>query len=261
MLLIISGQLGCVGLTGAAPEPTGEDSAILVFAAASLRDALLEAGSVFEAGHGVQVDFSFAGSNVLARQIEAAPVADVFFSASVDWVERLDAKGLLAAGSRRDLFSNDLQVIAHPDSGYQMAAAADIVDLGAAFLSIGDPRAVPAGVYARAFLERVRVGGGTAWDALEHRVAPAPNVRGVMGMVEQRPDVVGIVYRTDVHSSERVRVLYTVPREEAPLIRYSVALVQKEAILPGAESWVRFLASDAAARILTSHGFVVAGQE
>ena len=96
MLLIISGQLGCVGLTGAAPEPTGEDSAILVFAAASLRDALLEAGSVFEAGHGVQVDFSFAGSNVLARQIEAAPVADVFFSASVDWVERLDAKGLLA---------------------------------------------------------------------------------------------------------------------------------------------------------------------
>lgn len=261
LLLVACGLMGCACSTGAAPGATDADASVLVFAAVSLREALLEAESVFESSHDVEVEFSYAGSNVLAQQIEAAPVADVFFSASVELVEQLDAQGRIVAGSRRDVLSNDLQVIAHPDSGYQMAAAKDIVDLGAAFLSIGDPRAVPAGVYAKAFLERVQAGEGTAWDVLESRVAPAPSVRGAMGMVEQHPDVVGIVYRTDAQSSDRIRVLYTVPPEEAPQIRYSVALVQKASISPGSASWVRFLVSDAAERIFTKHGFGVAAQE
>jgi molybdate transport system substrate-binding protein len=234
---------------------------LLVFAAVSLQGALLEAASTFEAQEGARVDLSFAGSNVLARQIEAAPVADVYFSASVDWMERLAAKERIVPGSRRDLLSNELQVVAHSDSRYRVDTAAEIATLGAAFLSIGDPRAVPAGIYAKAFLETVAVGEGTAWDALAPRVAPAPDVRAAMGMVEQRPDVIGIVYRTDAHRSQRVRVLYTVPPEEAPSIRYSVALVHKESVSPVARALLAFLGSDAAAQIFIAHGFTIAEQE
>jgi len=259
---ILFSLLAC-GLTGCSGPLGGEhvEPPLLVFAAASLQEALLDIESAFEAQEGVRVDFSFAGSNVLAQQIEAAPVADVFFSANVDWMERLSGKGRILPGSRQDLLSNDLQVIAHKSSDYRMESASDITTLGATYLSIGDPRAVPAGVYAKAFLEKVSVGEGTAWDVMASRVAPAPDVRVAMGMVEQRPDVLGIVYRTDAHSSERVRVLYTVPPEEAPPIRYSVALVQKEKISPDAQSLMTFLGSEAAAAIFTDHGFVIAGQE
>ena len=86
----------------------------MVFAAASLREVLLDLAGPFEAETGVGMVLNLAGSNVLANQIRSATVADVFLSADMAWLDDLEGRGRLVAGTRRALLSNRLVVIAHP---------------------------------------------------------------------------------------------------------------------------------------------------
>ncbi len=210
--------------TGCGQASEGER--LTVFAAASLRDVLSELAPGLGEAAGGEVVLNFAGSNVLARQIEASGQADVLLSASEAWLDRLEAAGRLVPGSRRAFLSNRLVVVARHDSEVEVAAARDLASAEYRYLSIGDPRGVPAGVYARGFLEAVAMpGGGTLWQAVEDRLAPAPDVRAALAQVAARRDVVGIVYATDARTSGEVRVLFEVPPELAPEIVYGAAAV------------------------------------
>jgi molybdate transport system substrate-binding protein len=56
---------------------------------------------------------SYAGSSALARQIQEGAPADIFISASVDWMDAIEASGDLREGTRRDILGNTLVLIAH----------------------------------------------------------------------------------------------------------------------------------------------------
>jgi len=252
--------------TACAPAPADPaEPEVVVFAAVSLRDALLALEEPARRQAGLRPVYNFAGSNVLARQIEAAPAADVFLSADERWVNELEAAGRLLVGSRRTLLSdrlvlsNHLVAVARPDGPAGIAAPVDLAGDGYRFLSLGDPAAVPAGIYARRFLETARLpGDASLWSAVRERVAPAPDVRAALAMVAARRDAVGIVYATDAATSDAVRVLFAVPPELAPQIRYGAAAVAGgPAGGAVARAYLDFLASATARRVFEEQGFEV----
>lgn len=239
-----------------------DDSApaeVVVYAAASTRDALAGIDAAFEAEHGVRVVVNFGSSGDLARQIVAAGRADVFLSADEQEMDRVEQAGLVIAGSRVDLLSNQLVVIAPADHA---APAEHGAPAGASFtprdllreefarLSLANPATVPAGRYAKAWLE-----SQSLWSGLESRVVPAIDVRAALAAVESGAAQAGIVYRTDVARSKRVRVLLEVPVDAGPRITYPAAQLRGAAAPDVAAKYLAFLQGESARRGFEEQGF------
>lgn len=258
---------------------------VLVFAASSLEDAVLEIAAAYTARSGIEVALNTAGSNVLARQIAAGAPADVFVSADARWVDDLIAAGALDPASRRELLTNRLVVIAHRGSTLSLESLSQLGTLPFRHLSLADPDSVPAGRYARSLLEHTPRANGTVWDEVASRVAPAPDVRAALAMVAAEPDAVGIVYRSDVvgagggsalnasaaapaaaagsggAQSGRVEVLLEIEREPDPPIRYVGALVRRTPVTRGAAELLDFVAGEEARAIFERHGFIALTEE
>jgi molybdate transport system substrate-binding protein len=224
---------------------------ILVFAASSLTNALQETAADWEKASDDEIVFNLGASNDLARQIKAGAPADVFFSADKAQMDGLEKEGLVRAADRVDLLSNTLVVVVPTASSARMREPAD---LGAfKTLALADPQAVPAGVYARTWLESRGL-----WGRLQARVVPALNVRAALAAVESENVEAGIVYKTDAALSKRVRVAFEVPRAEGPAIVYPVAPMAASSKAATA-AFVKHLRSPAAREVFTRHGFLVLG--
>jgi molybdate transport system substrate-binding protein len=232
----------------AVPGPArGEE--ILVFAAASVTESLEELGRSFEKSTGNTVRFSFGASSDLARQIEAGAPADVFFSADTARMDRLERAGRVSRGDRREFLSNQLVVIVPTGSTFRMGEPRDLVSLPR--IAVADPAAVPAGVYAKKWLEAQGL-----WDRLSARVVPTLDVRAALAAVETEAAPAGIVYRTDARISKKVRVAYEVSGKHE--IVYSVAPLSGPKKKTAAE-FVRYLDSPEAAAVFRRYGFVIRG--
>lgn len=235
--------LGCVA-------PGARAGELDVFAAASLTDALGEIGREWERAAGLRVAFNFAGSNDLARQIRAGAPADVFVSADSAQMDALEQAGLVLAARRVDLLSNLLVVVVPQDADWRPASASEL--RRARRLALADPEAVPAGIYARRWLERLGL-----WAELRERVVPALDVRAALAAVEAGHAEAGVVYRTDAALARRVTVALTVPRAEGPQITYVAAPLVGSKHADAAAAFVRHLRSARAARVFERHGFLV----
>ncbi|MDY7227641.1 molybdate ABC transporter substrate-binding protein [Hyalangium rubrum] len=235
-------------LTFAFPASAAER--VLVFAAASTTDALQEIGRAYTQEHGATVEFAFGASSDLARQAVAGAPADAFLSADVAKMDQVEKAGLLQPGTRADLLSNQLVVVVPVDSKRKVASAADL--RGVKRLALADPAAVPAGLYAKAWLERTGV-----WKELEPQVVPLLDVRAALTAVEAGRVDAGVVYATDAAMSKRVRVVFSVSEKEGPRIVYPVAALSKGKASEGGQTFVRFLQGDIARRIFERHGFTV----
>ncbi len=227
--------------------------AVTVFAAASLKTALDAVADGFEAGAGAEVTLSYAGSSALARQIVRGAPADIFLSASPDWMDRVAAEGLLEPGSRRDLLGNRLVLIA-PAPGPRPVSLDTETDLtallGGGRLAMALVEAVPAGIYGRQALTHFRL-----WDAVAGQVAQTDNVRAALALVARGEASLGIVYATDARAEPRVAVLAAFPEESHGPILYPVARLARSG--PEAAAFLAHLTSPEAAAIFTAHGFIV----
>ena len=221
---------------------------VTVFAAASLADALGEIGKSFEAASGHHVAFNFGASSDLARQIRSGAPADVFFSADQAQMDGVTQAGLVRAADRRDVLSNTLVVVVPASATRRLQSAAEIASFHR--LALADPQAVPAGVYARKYLESIGL-----WPRLADRVVPTLNVRAALAAVESENVPAAIVYRTDAAISKRVRVAFEVPRDAAPAIVYVMAPLA--AASPAARLFADELVSARAARVYERFGFIV----
>jgi molybdate transport system substrate-binding protein len=210
---VIPGALATI-LVACGPRGTNEQ-ALLVSAAVSLTEPLTVAAARYEQQRGVRVQLNLAASNVLASQaLEGAPV-DVFLSADAAQVDRLAAAGLTAADTRVDFLSNALVVVVPSDRPTTLTSLEDLAEPRFRRLALANPASVPAGVYAKAALERAGL-----WAKVEPRVVPGGNVRAALAAVENGSVDAGFVYRTDARQSTRVRVAFTVPEDPASPIRY-----------------------------------------
>lgn len=224
-----------------------------LFAAASLTDALREIARGFEQDTGHEVVFNLGASNDLARQIKAGAPADVFFSADAAQMDSLQDAGLVRGQDRVDVLSNLLVVVVPATSGASIDAPRDLQAVGR--LALADPQAVPAGVYARTWLQSLGL-----WDGLRPSVVPTLNVRAALSAVESENADAGIVYRTDAALSRRVRVAFEVPRERGPAIVYPLASIAAST-KPATAAMIRCLTSAAAGEVYRRFGFVVLGDK
>jgi molybdate transport system substrate-binding protein len=227
-------------------------SEITVFAAASLTDVLKSAAATYEKQSGNKIVFNFGASSLLERQIEEGAPADIFFSADEARMDALEKKGLILKETRKSRLSNSLVIVTAADSGVKISSPADLAGVKIRRIALADPKAVPAGVYARAYLEKQNL-----WSAVAPKIVPTDNVRAALAAVESGNIEAGIVFKTDAAISKKVKVTYEVPVKDGPKISYPVAVTTNSKSVESAKRFLDYLNSDDAAKIFSTYGFIV----
>jgi molybdate transport system substrate-binding protein len=228
---------------------TGRAPAITVSAAISLTDALQEVARLFEAANG-PVALNLGASNVLARQIVNGAPVDVFISADGEQMRVVERAGLVAPGSIVPVVSNQLALVVPAGVDAAPESVAALAGSGVRRIAIGNPDAVPAGVYARQYLERVGL-----WGALSPKLLPSASVRAALAAVENRAAEAGIVYVTDARGSRAVRVAEVISGPHAPEIVYPACAIAASRRKAGGQAFLEFLQTAEARGIFSRHGF------
>ena len=248
--------LVAAGLTsgvGAAPA-VAQSHDVLVFAAASLKNALDEVAAQWQRESGKKVAISYAASNTLIKQIEQGAPVDIFISADLDWMDYGQQKGLIKPDTRVNLLGNRIVLIAPKDStvsvnvqpGFDLAAL-----LKGGRLAMGNVDAVPAGKYGKAALEKLG-----AWDGVKDKIAQAESVRAALVLVSRGEAPLGIVYQTDAASDPGVKIVGVFPENAHPPIIYPIALT-KDSANADAQAFLNYIKSPAARPAFERQGFTV----
>jgi molybdate transport system substrate-binding protein len=240
--------LGLALLTG---QPAAADN-LTVFAAASLKNALDDIAAKWKDNGAGTVGASYASSSTLAKQIEQGAPADVFISADTQWMDYVNKKSLVE--TPHDLLGNRLVLISAKDNpltleikpGLKLAEV-----LGDGRLAVGDPSNVPAGIYAKEALTKLKI-----WDSVQPKLAPAADVRAALTLVSRGEAPLGIVYETDAKVDPKVRIAAVFPEDSHKPIVYPVAVV-KTSKNANAAKFVAFLSGPAAKEIFVKYGFSV----
>jgi molybdate transport system substrate-binding protein len=225
---------------------------ILVSAAASLTDALKDVGKAYQSKSMNKIILTLGPSNFLARQIDEGAPADMFFSADVAQMDMLDKNGRLEPGTRKNLLSNQLVMIVPSDSRLAIASPKDLLKPEVKKFALGDPAAVPVGVYTSKYLADEGL-----WEKLKAKVIPVLDVRATLAAVESGNVEAGFVYKTDAAISNKVKIVFQVPIEKGPKITYPVAIIKESKKKPMARDFMNYLLSPAGKAIFKNYGFVV----
>lgn len=231
---------------------------VTLFAAASTSDAVNAVAARYAAvvrgdgDHGSTVRPVFAASSTLAKQIAQGAPAQLFLSASRDWMDYLEDRHAIDPASRVDLLGNHLVLIAPTDSPLTLEIAPGFPlarGLDGGWLAIGDPAHVPAGVYAKAALEALGV-----WSEVAGKTARTADVRAALALVARGEAAAGIVYQSDLQISSQVRPAGVFPVTAHPPIAYPLAKIAGPSS-PAVERFYRFLLGPEARAIFQAHGF------
>ena len=243
------------GVVALGARQASRGTTVLVSAAVSLTEVLQTIARAYERGErGERIVLNLAGSNTLARQIaEGAPV-DLFISADAAQMDRVEQAGRILAGSRVDLLSNQLVVVVPDDRARLFRSPRDLLDPEIGRIAVGDPAAVPAGVYAKQYLEAQGL-----WPQLRAKIVPTMSVRGTLSAVEAGNADAGIVYRTDAAIATRAVVALAVPVEDGPSIDYPAAVMVDAPNQAGARRFLAHLQGPDAAAAFERAGFIVRG--
>ena len=233
-----------------AAQTPRQSSPLLVSAAISLTDALRDIERAYTAEGGGAVRFNFAGSNVLARQIVNGAPADVFVSADTVQMDYAQRAGAVDASTRRSVVANRLALIVPRDARVPIGDPRDLASPAVRRIAIGDPAAVPAGQYARQYLERAGL-----WAAVQSKLLPLANVRAALAAAQSGGVAAAIVYESDAAASDRVVVAYVVPEAQAPPIVYPAAIVARSGNREAAERLLGYLHSARARGIFERYRF------
>jgi molybdate transport system substrate-binding protein len=241
----------CAGFSA----PARAADQVMVFAAASLTNALTDIGKIFDEKKIGTVVSSFASSSTLAKQIENGAPANVFLSADEEWMNYLAEKRFIVPESRFNLLGNQLVLIAPAGSDLKKVDIAPGFPLakmlGSGLLATGDPDHVPAGKYAKSALQKLGV-----WADVDGKLARADNVRAALALVERGECPLGIVYSTDAALSQKVKVVGTFPEDSHPPITYPAALIAGKDS-PAARAFLDFLKTPEAKTVFEKYGFAV----
>ena len=236
--LIVSGRLRAERLT--------------VFAAVSLKDALVEVEKRYEtANPSDDVEFSFGASGQLMAQIKEGAPADVFISAAAKQVDELIHAKLAEESSRATVAMNRLVLIVPADVAQSAAGFSELADARVKRIAIGQPRSVPAGEYAAQVLTKLKL-----FEAVRDRLVYGANVRQVLDYVSRGEVDAGVVYATDAMADAKVKVVATAdPSMHDPIVYPAVLVSRDGQTSAGAQRFLDHLKSDATQAVLLKRGF------
>ena len=218
-------------------------------AAVSLTDVLQALAPIYQARSGDRIVLNLGPSNTLARQISFGAGVDLFISADEAQMNAVAAQ--LAPGTRVDLLANQLAIAVPDDRPRRFASAKDLADPAIGRIAIGDPAGVPAGVYAKQYLQTLGI-----WSQLESRMVPSGSVRLALAAVENGAADAAIVYHTDIATAPRAREALLIPAAEGPRIVYPAAVVRNGKNQEGARRVLEFLRGADARAAFARAGFL-----
>ena len=244
-LLLLCALAGCRG---------SHQTVLIVSAAASLTDAIQEIEAGYRRDHpDVELRNNFGSSGTLAGQIEEGAPVDVFLSAASKPMDDLEARGLIVAGSRRNLLRNSLVLIV--PRGSKLRDFEQLADASVRTIALGDPESVPAGRYGQQTLIGLHL-----FDRVKPKLVLAKDVRQVLAYVETGNADAGLVYATDAAVSSSVRVAATAPEGSHDAIVYPAAAVASGRHEAAAREFVEYLGSTAAKAVFEKRGFTITTQ-
>ena len=224
---------------------------VLVSAASSLTDALNEVGAAYTHLHPrTTVRFNFAASGVLQQQIVQGAPVDVFCSAAPQEMNALQKEGRLETTTRADFAGNRLVLIA-PIHG-RLRGWNDLAFALIRRVALSDPGSVPSGRYAQETLTKRGL-----WEVVKRKAVFGQNVRQTLTYVANGDAEAGLVFKTDaLHDAGKVRIVSeaTPGKDHEPIV-YPAAVVAHAPNGAEARSFVLFLTSAAARKILARYGF------
>ncbi|NTV02228.1 MAG: molybdate ABC transporter substrate-binding protein [Chlorobiaceae bacterium] len=231
-------------MMGSAPAMAGQ---LNISAAASLKEAVNEMAEKYSATHpGTTFVKNYGASGALAGQIENGAPADLFISASTEWVEHLKGKGLLDASSQKNFAYNTLVF-----AGTTTKKVGGMKDLaGLEKIAIGSPKSVPAGQYATEAMKNAGVDG-----QLASKLVMAKDVRECLTYAEMGEVDGAFVYRTDAMQAKKSKILFVVPSNLHERVVYPMALTIAGAGNAEAKAFIRWLQGSDAKSILKKYGF------
>jgi molybdate transport system substrate-binding protein len=232
----------------ATPAPGTE---FTVSAAISLKDALDEISQLYRAkSPGILIHFNLGGSGTLQQQIEQGAPVDVFISASPDQMDALESKGLLLAGSRKDMVRNSVVLIV-PKGKTGIASFQDLAGADVKFIAVGEPKTVPAGKYAQEILTHFGL-----YEKLKPKFVLGKDVRQVLTYVATGNADAGIVYATDALTSADVTVVATAPKDSHSPVVYPLAIIKNSKNIDEAKKFADFLTGPESTAVFKKYGFL-----
>lgn len=255
-LFLVPAVAGCGGpaeKAAPAPEgPTDEAVEINISAAASLTDALIEIQKEYAKESNGILQFNFAASGALQKQIEEGAPCDLFLSASKDNMDALEEAGLIVPESRKDLLGNTLTLVAAAEKADVIKRYEELTSEDVTGISIGTPESVPAGKYARQALQNMGV-----WNGIQGKIIFAKDVKQVLEYVDTGNVDCGIVYKTDALAMKTGVVVMDMPEDSHDPIVYPAALIKDSAQYESAVKFYDFLQTDYAKSVFKKYGFTV----
>ena len=250
VILICAALAGCGKNTMHSPQ---QPVTLTVSAAISLKEPLDALAQNYNREHpDVRVVCNYGASGTLQHQIEQGAPVDIFISAGEKQMDALQNENLLTAGTRRDLLANQL-VLVVPANSSAVRGFGDLAKGSVKSVAVGEPRTVPAGMYAQQVLEHLHL-----LPAIKSKMVYAGDVRQVLAYVESGNAAAGLVYTTDARISNRVRVVATAPVDSHEPILYPVALLNASKSPQAARSFLDALESPATLAMFEKYGFAAA---
>lgn len=236
-------------LGGCVNETTEQETTLTISAAASLQTALGAIKEQYEdLNPEVEIVYNFGSSGTLQQQIAQGAPVDLFFSAGEAPFQKLLTDGLIEEKQRTNLLSNELVVIVPKENDLEIQALEDLIK--ARTIAIGTPESVPAGQYGVEALTKLQL-----WDALQTKAVYAKDVRQVLTYTASANVDVGIVYKTDVLTSDNVTVIATIPAQSHAPIIYPVGIVKDRPHTEEVQQFYDFLLSADAMEQFENYGF------
>jgi molybdate transport system substrate-binding protein len=233
---------------------------LTVMAAASLNAPFIEIGSLYERRNpGVKVQFSFAGSQELARQLADGAEASVFASANPEQMAAAVESGRVQPVTQQVFTANRLVVILPRDNPAGLQSLPDLAHPGVKIVLAA--REVPVGRYSLAFLDLAgqdpALGDGYPQSVLQNVVSYENNVRAVFAKVSLGEADAGIVYETDLSGDSGAQVKrLEIPPALNVTAAYSIAPILNGPYPDHASGFIRLVLSTEGQAILARYGFL-----
>ncbi|WP_078393174.1 molybdate ABC transporter substrate-binding protein [Shouchella patagoniensis] len=244
-----SSIVACLFLTACSTSGDEEPTEVMVMAAASLTDALDEIKVLYEDEEDVELVINYGSSGQLREQISRGAPADLFLSASLSDMERLEEDNEVRESA--NVLLNQLVFIATPEAAKDLNEWTDLLSGDIQGIAMGNPESVPAGKYALQALESLDM-----WEEIEANTRYGSDVRQVLTYVETGNTDAGIVYETDARTSgDEIMIVDHAPEDTHDPIVYPIGLLEEAADKEETADFYEWLQTEEPLEIFESYGF------
>ncbi len=224
---------------------------LTIAAANSLKDALRKILPLFEAQHReVNVRVIYGPSQTLRSQIEQGAPVDIFLPSLFEEIDQLEKKGLVIQGTKRAYAGTSLVLITGTALPAPVGSIHDLETVAIRRIAVGDPKTSSVGKVAAQFLKYSKLE-----PKLKSQYVFGEHSRAVLDLVAKGEAEVGVVYRTDAFSNDKVRILDTAPGESHTPVRYGVAAVWTAKNVSGSGDFIEFLLTPQTQALFQEYGF------